>query len=48
MCSIENLLAAHLLEVDMSPDDFAQSLEELAAANPRLQTVLVHLASVDD
>jgi len=45
---IESLLAAHLLDVDVSPDEFAEIFEACCWNDARLETVAAQLASVDD
>lgn len=45
---IESLLAAHLLDVDVSPDEFAEIFEACCWNDARLEPVAAQLASVDD
>lgn len=45
---IESLLAAHLLDVDVSPDEFAVVFESCCKNDVRLAPVAAQLASVDD
>jgi len=46
---VDNLLAAHLLEVDILPEDFEQQCVEAGLeTDPRMQTVAKQLAAADD
>lgn len=45
---IESLLAAHLLQVDVTPDEFAAVFDACCSVDARLEQVAAQLASVDD
>eukprot|EP00747_Dinoflagellata_sp_TGD_P197361 gnl/TRDRNA2_/TRDRNA2_68612_c0_seq1.p1 gnl/TRDRNA2_/TRDRNA2_68612_c0~~gnl/TRDRNA2_/TRDRNA2_68612_c0_seq1.p1 ORF type:complete len:251 (-),score=60.71 gnl/TRDRNA2_/TRDRNA2_68612_c0_seq1:206-931(-) len=45
---VNSLLAAHLLEVDVSPDDFAASFQEYAKADVLLDSIVDQLVSAGD
>mmetsp|Transcript_95651 Transcript_95651/g.205229 ORF Transcript_95651/g.205229 Transcript_95651/m.205229 type:complete len:221 (+) Transcript_95651:100-762(+) len=45
---VDSLLAAHLLEVDITPEEFAGAFEANAVTDPRLDAVTEQLLSVGD
>jgi len=45
---IDSLLAAHLLDVDVTPEEFATVFETVSQSDTRLETVVAQLTSVDD
>lgn len=45
---VDSLLAAHLLEVDITPDAFASSYEAIAEADPAFSDITEQLVSVSD
>jgi hypothetical protein len=48
-CLVDNLLAAHLLEVDISPEEFEkQCIESGLVEDPRLQQVVNQLMAAED
>lgn len=48
-CLVDNLLAAHLLEVDISPEEFEKQLVESGLVeDPRLQQVMGQLMAAED